>query len=369
MFVQTLSAILTLSCPNALRRQIVAHIDRNHSCNHYGDLYWQSSSVRIIGRNNLPLPFFGRGGSLREKGRLAGRNAESVRRNLLVASLTWNMGRTSLLVACIWLPFARHSSFRFLKFSEKFCTRSEYGIGNVNFIHEPTLSSGNHNIRCAFLIIGWWNCNFKSVLCEGDGDVVGVVTPLVRGGAQVLHGDQVVELSVLLEVHEREEEEEDGKGQIEVESERGELKERRTCTWMTWRDSELKPRGACDPTSKCDEDCALSVHAQVLCILRVFIFLSLYFLLMWFVSCLSSVLLSFFLLYLYSFRSQFSVVGGILFTYWSRITIWTSMTGPTIVPPGIAAEALDCGFTRGRVCSLQNGMICPKPSSSSGRVL
>ena len=29
-------------------------------------------------------------------------------------------------------------------------------------------------------------------------DVVGVVTPLVRGGAQVLHGDQVVELSVLL---------------------------------------------------------------------------------------------------------------------------------------------------------------------------
>ena len=63
-------------------------------------------------------------------------------------------------------------------------------------------------------------------------DVVGVVTPLVRGGAQVLHGDQVVELSVLLEVHEKEEEGEDGEGQIEVESERGELKERRTCTWM-----------------------------------------------------------------------------------------------------------------------------------------
>ena len=59
-------------------------------------------------------------------------------------------------------------------------------------------------------------------------DVVGVVTPLVRGVAQVLHGDQVVELSVQLEVQEREE-----KGQIEVEEERGELKERRTCTWMT----------------------------------------------------------------------------------------------------------------------------------------
>ena len=37
-------------------------------------------------------------------------------------------------------------------------------------------------------------------VCEGGVDVVGVVTPLVRGGAQVLHGDQVVELSVLLEV-------------------------------------------------------------------------------------------------------------------------------------------------------------------------
>ena len=70
-------------------------------------------------------------------------------------------------------------------------------------------------------------------MCEGGVDVVGVVTPLVRGGAQVLHGDQVVELSVLLEVHEKEEVGEDGEGQIEVESERGELKERRTCTWMT----------------------------------------------------------------------------------------------------------------------------------------
>ena len=29
-------------------------------------------------------------------------------------------------------------------------------------------------------------------------DVVGVVTPRVHGSAQVLHGDQVVELSVLL---------------------------------------------------------------------------------------------------------------------------------------------------------------------------
>ena len=64
-------------------------------------------------------------------------------------------------------------------------------------------------------------------------DVVGVVTPLVRGGAQVLHGDQVVEISVLLEVHEREEKGEDGEGQVEVKEERGELKERRACAWNT----------------------------------------------------------------------------------------------------------------------------------------
>ena len=64
-------------------------------------------------------------------------------------------------------------------------------------------------------------------------DVVGVVTPL-RGGAQVvLHGDQVVELSVLLGVHEKEEVEEDGEGQVEVEREEEEVKEKRT--WMTMR--------------------------------------------------------------------------------------------------------------------------------------
>ena len=53
--------------------------------------------------------------------------------------------------------------------------------------------------------------------CEGGVDVISVVTPLVRGVAQVLHGDQVVGLSVQLEVHEREEKGEDGEGQIEVE--------------------------------------------------------------------------------------------------------------------------------------------------------
>ena len=43
-----------------------------------------------------------------------------------------------------------------------------------------------------------------------------------------MHGDQVVELSVLLEVHEKGEVEEDGEGQIEVEGE-DELKEKRSC--------------------------------------------------------------------------------------------------------------------------------------------
>ena len=63
-------------------------------------------------------------------------------------------------------------------------------------------------------------------MCEGGVDVVGVVTPL-RGGAQVvLHGDQVVELSVLLGVHEEGEVEENGEGQVEVEREEGEVRER-----------------------------------------------------------------------------------------------------------------------------------------------
>ena len=53
------------------------------------------------------------------------------------------------------------------------------------------------------------------------------------GVAQVLHGDQVVELSVQLEVQEVEGKEEDGEGQVEVEEEKVELKEKRTCTWMT----------------------------------------------------------------------------------------------------------------------------------------
>ena len=72
-------------------------------------------------------------------------------------------------------------------------------------------------------------------------DVEGVVTPLVRGGAQVvLHGDQIVELSVLLGVHEKGEVEEDGEDQVEVEREEGEVKEKGSCLTMNVDEVRLK---------------------------------------------------------------------------------------------------------------------------------
>ena len=59
-------------------------------------------------------------------------------------------------------------------------------------------------------------------------DVVGVVTPL-RGGAQVvLHGVKVVEVGVVLRVHDKGEVEEDGEGQVEVEREEGEVQKKRS---------------------------------------------------------------------------------------------------------------------------------------------
>ena len=77
------------------------------------------------------------------------------------------------------------------------------------------------------------------ITCEGGVDVVGVVTPLVRSGAQVvLRGDQVVELSVLLEVHEKREVEENDEGQVKVERDDGEVKEKRS--WMTMSVDEMR---------------------------------------------------------------------------------------------------------------------------------
>ena len=48
----------------------------------------------------------------------------------------------------------------------------------------------------------------------------------------MLHGDQVVEVGVLLRVHQEGEVEEDGEGQVEVEREEAEVKERRSCVTM-----------------------------------------------------------------------------------------------------------------------------------------
>ena len=68
-------------------------------------------------------------------------------------------------------------------------------------------------------------------------DVVVVVTPLVRGGAQVIfHGVQVVEVGVQVRVHQDRGVEEDGEGQVEAEREEGEVKEKRT---YTWREDEM----------------------------------------------------------------------------------------------------------------------------------
>ena len=116
-------------------------------------------------------------------------------------------------------------------------------------------------------------------------DVVGVVTPLVRGGAQVvLRGDQVVELSVLLGVHEKGKVEEDGEDQVEVEREEGEVKEKRSCMTMNVDEMRLKNilSHEVHVTQTSQERRrlrALSACSQV-CNLRVSVFVSLYLLLM-----------------------------------------------------------------------------------------
>ena len=131
-----------------------------------------------------------------------------------------------------------------------------------------------------------------------------------------MRGDQIVGRSVLLGVHVKGEVEEDGGGQVEVEREEGEVNEKRSCMTMNVDKMRLKNTFSHEVQltrhQEKDEDYALSVHVHKLCNLRVSVFV--YLLLMWFVSCLSSVLILLFMLYSYSFRSQFSVVRGILFT-------------------------------------------------------
>ena len=64
------------------------------------------------------------------------------------------------------------------------------------------------------------------------GDVVSVVTPFGGVAQVVFHGVKVVEVGVVLRVHQDRGEEEDGKGQVEVEREEGEVKEDHTCMTM-----------------------------------------------------------------------------------------------------------------------------------------
>ena len=69
-------------------------------------------------------------------------------------------------------------------------------------------------------------------ICEGVGDVVGVEAPLGGVAQVVFHGVEVVEVGVVLRVHQDRGVGEDGEGQVEVEREEGEVKENHTCMTM-----------------------------------------------------------------------------------------------------------------------------------------
>ena len=96
-----------------------------------------------------------------------------------------------------------------------------------------TFAPRKRHLRCGIysfiLFIFSFSEFLKPVTCEGGGDVVGVVTPLVGGVAQAFHDDRVVELRVQLGVQEVEGKE-DREEEVEVEKER-QLKEVRS--WMT----------------------------------------------------------------------------------------------------------------------------------------
>ena len=64
------------------------------------------------------------------------------------------------------------------------------------------------------------------------GDVVGAVTLLGGVAQDVFHGVKVVEVGVVLRVHQDRREEENGDGQVEVEREEGEVKKKRSCMKM-----------------------------------------------------------------------------------------------------------------------------------------
>ena len=103
---------------------------------------------------------------------------------------------------------------------------------------------------------------------------------------------------------------------------------------------------------KKDEDNALSVHAHMLCNLRVSL---------WFVSCLSSVPVLLFMLYSYSFRGLFSVVGDILFTHVVRIFQGTSERIFKELTAWHRSRRVSCGcFTRVKVLSMVRRLLLPR---------
>ena len=79
-----------------------------------------------------------------------------------------------------------------------------------------------------------WDTVVRELFCEGDGDVVGVVTPLGGVAQVVLHGVQVVEVGVQVRVHQDRGVEEDGESQVGVEREKGEVREKRSCMACGW---------------------------------------------------------------------------------------------------------------------------------------
>ena len=87
-----------------VRLSFILIVMTHHSCNHFGDRHWQSTSIRRTGRKHFHHHLGRRNGSLREQRTLAG--------------MTRHMGRTSLLDTSVQLFQARFSSFCFLKFSE-----------------------------------------------------------------------------------------------------------------------------------------------------------------------------------------------------------------------------------------------------------
>ena len=115
-------------------------------------------------------------------------------------------------------------------------------LRRVNARITARLISVTSAFSTAFTSVFWerdaWPCNsaaVSSLLCEGEGDVVGVVAPL-GGVAQVIfHGVQVVDVGVQVREHQDRGAEEDWEGQVEVEREVEEVKKRT----FTWREDEM----------------------------------------------------------------------------------------------------------------------------------